>query len=94
MDCFVFSRDWVGDFRVAGSAVGPGHVMRGLLYNLVVRAEPLVALTRVPMTYHYGDDRPWLADEVGSSRQAGKPPPMSMQSSPAVSPVVHGCPRS
>jgi len=64
LDCFAFPRAWVDEFAVSDAVIGHGYVMRGLLYNLVARADPLVVLTEVGMTYHYGDDRPWQMDEA------------------------------
>ncbi len=72
MDCFIFPRRWVHGFVTSPAVVGHGHVMRGLLYNLVVRAEPLVALTNVAMTYHYGDDRPWQSTDAAPHFAANK----------------------
>lgn len=62
MDCFVFPRSWVERFEATGAIVGHGHVMRGLLYNLVAHAEALVVLTKAAMTYHFDDDRPWTGE--------------------------------
>ncbi len=72
MDCFIFPRRWVDGFVTSPAVVGHGHVMRGLLYNLVVRAEPLVVLTNVAMTYHYGDDRPWQSADTAPHFVANK----------------------
>ena len=63
LDCFVFPRSWVSDFVGNTACVGIGQVMRGLLMNLVARATSLLVLTEAHLTYHFGDDRPWLADD-------------------------------
>jgi len=38
--------------------------MRGLLMNLVAKSESLLVLTETHLTYHYGDDRSWLKNEM------------------------------
>jgi hypothetical protein len=64
LDCFVFPAAWVHDFVRNNACVGIGYVMRGLLMNLVARAEALLVLTEAHLTYHYGDDRPWSAENM------------------------------
>ena len=63
LDCFVFPRSWINDFEGNTACVGSGQVMRGLLMNLVARAQSLLVLTEAHLTYHFGDDRPWLAND-------------------------------
>ncbi len=72
MDCFVFPRQWINSFISSEARIGHGHVMRGVLYNLVALADPLVTLTRVGMTYHYNDERPWLEDAAAPSFEANR----------------------
>lgn len=63
LDCFVFPRSWINDFAGNTACVGSGQVMRGLLMNLVAKAQSLLVLTEAHLTYHFGDDRPWLAKD-------------------------------
>lgn len=61
LDCFVFPVTWLDSFVVSQACVGVGHVMRSLLYNLVVKARRMLILRDAHLTYHYGDDRPWAS---------------------------------
>ena len=60
-DCFVFRRSRIAEFSPNLACVGAGYVMRGLVYNLVANAEQALFLTEAHLTYHFGNDRPWVA---------------------------------
>lgn len=66
LDCFVFPRTWIGTFETNEACVGAGHVMRGVLHNLVAHAEALLVVTDAQLTYHFGDDRPWQSEARAS----------------------------
>lgn len=63
MDCFVFPRAWIDGFVRSEAVIGYGAVMRGLLYNLVARAELFAFVRDAHFTHHFGDDRVWLERE-------------------------------
>jgi hypothetical protein len=58
LDCFVFPRSFIRRFSTNSACLGGGHVMRGLLFNLVAHSAELLALTEAHLTYHFGDLRP------------------------------------
>ncbi len=72
LDCFIFPRKWINGFVYNNACVGSGLVMRGLLLNLVARAESLVVLTEAHLTYHFGDDRPWNSPEMKKYEEHNK----------------------
>ncbi len=59
-DCFVFKTRIFNDFIKFNTVLGSLHVMKGMLYNLVVHCNSFGILTDLFITYHYGDDRAWL----------------------------------
>lgn len=60
LDCFIFPRAWLDQFQRTEAVIGRGSVMRSLLFNMVAVAENLLVLAHAQMTYHFGDDRPWM----------------------------------
>ncbi len=64
MDCFVFPRAWIDGFVRSEAVIGYGGVMRGLLYNLVARAELFGFVRDAHFTHHFGDDRVWVEHQA------------------------------
>lgn len=58
-DCFVFPRRDFDSFVPSRACVGMPPVGRSLLFNMVARAQRIVMLTNVQMTYHFGNDLDW-----------------------------------
>jgi len=58
-DCFVFPRKWLAGFARNNAVVGAGGVMQSLIYNLVAKAENMLFLGDVHLTWHLGDDKIW-----------------------------------
>lgn len=68
LDCFIFPASWLAQFERNDACVGVPLVMRSLFHNLVARAERLLILTEAGLTFHYGDDRPWLSEDLAEHR--------------------------
>lgn len=66
LDCFVFPAAFLDSFVPNTACVGVGQVMRGLMHNLVAHATQLLVLTDVHLTFHFGDDRPWMSQELAA----------------------------
>jgi FkbM family methyltransferase len=61
-DCFVFPKAAYTTYVRSQTCIGRGGGMaRSLLYNLVARAEHMVMLKNVALTYHFGNDRTWAS---------------------------------
>jgi hypothetical protein len=61
-DCFVFPKVAYTDYVRSQTCIGRGGGMaRSLLYNMVARAEYMVMLKNVALTYHFGNDRTWAS---------------------------------
>jgi FkbM family methyltransferase len=61
-DCFVFSKVAYTTYVRSQTCIGRGGGMaRSLLYNMVARAEHMVMLKNVALTYHFGNDRTWAS---------------------------------
>jgi hypothetical protein len=61
-DCFVFQKAAYADYVRSQTCIGKGGGMaRSLLYNMVARAESMVMLKNVALTYHFGNDRTWAS---------------------------------
>ena len=58
-DCFVFPKSAFNTYVRNYACLGIGSVARGLLYNMVARAEAMVMLKNVALTYHFGNERRW-----------------------------------
>lgn len=68
LDCFIFPCSWLQRFQRNDACVGAPQVMRSLFHNLVALADRLLILTEANLTFHYGDDRPWLSDQFAAHR--------------------------
>jgi FkbM family methyltransferase len=60
-DCFVFPKSAFDAYVRNHACLGIGGVARGLLYNMVARAEAMVMLQNVTLTYHFGNERRWAS---------------------------------
>jgi FkbM family methyltransferase len=61
-DCFVFPKAAYVHYVRSETCIGRGGGMaRSLLYNMVARAESMVMLKNVALTYHFGNDRAWAS---------------------------------
>jgi FkbM family methyltransferase len=61
-DCFVFRKAAYTTYVRSQTCIGRGGGMaRSLLYNMVARAECMVMLKNVALTYHFGNDRTWAS---------------------------------
>jgi FkbM family methyltransferase len=61
-DCFVFPKAAYTSYARSQTCIGMGGGMaRSLLYNMVARAEHMVMLKNVALTYHFGNDRTWAS---------------------------------
>jgi hypothetical protein len=58
-DCFIFRRQQLNTYVRSNACLGVPWVGRSLLYNMVARAERMLMLKNVSLTYHYGDDKAW-----------------------------------
>lgn len=72
MDCFIFPKHWLSRMEPTSAIIGRGAVMRSLLFNLVAIAEKLVVLSHTQLTYHFGDDRPWMLDDAQAAHSFNK----------------------
>ena len=63
-DCFIFPLRNYRAFVRTDACIGAGWVMRSMLYNMVATATRMCMLTHAHMTFHIGDDRPWLNPEL------------------------------
>ncbi|MCC5788781.1 MAG: hypothetical protein JJT75_04045 [Opitutales bacterium] len=69
LDCFVFPISWLDQFVATSAIIGRGAVMRSLLFNMAAIAKNLLVLSHAQMTYHFGDDRPWMLPEAQAARE-------------------------
>jgi hypothetical protein len=72
MDCFIFPKIWLEKFNPTKAIVGRGAVMRSLLFNMVALAQNMLVLSHANLTYHHGDDRPWMSPTSEPARQLNK----------------------
>jgi hypothetical protein len=72
LDCFVFPRQWLVRMMPTHAVVGRGAVMRSLLFNVVAIAEKLLVLSHAQLTYHFGDDRPWMQETSQAAHKFNK----------------------
>lgn len=72
LDCFLFPKVWLDRFLRTEAVIGRGAVMRSLLFNMVALAENMLVLSHAQMTYHFGDDRPWMKLEAQAARNFNK----------------------
>ncbi len=68
LDCFIFPCSWLERLERNDACVGAPHVMRSLFHNMVALADRLLVLTEANLTFHYGDDRPWLSEDLTAHR--------------------------
>ena len=64
LDCFIFPAKWIALFERSLSVIGAGMVMRSLLLNLACLSHSMLVLTEANLTFHFGNDRPWLSSEM------------------------------
>lgn len=62
-DCFVFRREAYGQYRLGTACVGGNWVGRVLLSNVMAFCEKFRVFDDECLTFHLGDDRPWLQQE-------------------------------
>ncbi|WP_171239803.1 hypothetical protein [Ruegeria sp. HKCCA5491] len=59
-DCFIFRKSHYQSYQKSNSCLGIGGVARPLLYNMVTTSKRMLMLQNVNLTYHFGNDKPWL----------------------------------
>lgn len=62
-DCFVFRRAAYGQYRLGTACVGGNWIGRILISNVMAFSESFRVFDDECLTFHLGDDRPWLQPE-------------------------------
>ena len=63
-DCFVFHRSLLDTFILGKTCIGANLVGRVLVANLIAADPSFIVVEDRALTFHLGDDRPWLASDL------------------------------
>jgi len=68
-DCLIFRRAIYSSFVRCDVCIGAPAVARALIYNMIAHSRRMLMLKNVHLTYHLGDDRPWLQKSFADYHQ-------------------------
>lgn len=62
-DCFVFKRSLFNKFRLYNICIGVPYIGLALYMNLVTFSKRFAKFTNAHLTFHLGDDKPWMDEK-------------------------------
>lgn len=68
-DCFIFKREAYKHYRLGTACVGANWIGRALIGNVMAFAPKFKIFEDEHLTFHIGDDRPWLGNENNDYNQ-------------------------
>ena len=68
MDCFVFPRESYPEFDIGDICMGTPWSETTLMASMIASNQDFIVLRNAIATYHTGDDRTWLAQELNDYR--------------------------
>lgn len=68
-DCFVFKREHYKHFRFGTACVGANWAGRVMVSNIMAFAHQFKVFEDLHLTFHIGDDRPWLENQYDNYNQ-------------------------